>query len=47
MVKKVTTKETVVASRVKPSAFLDSHYVKVMLDQIIGEKYFVNEIVWI
>jgi hypothetical protein len=31
MVKKVTTKETVVASRVKPSALLASHYVKVML----------------
>jgi len=23
-----------------------SHYVKVMLDQIIGEKYFINEIIW-
>lgn len=23
-----------------------SHYVKVMLDQILGEEYFVNEIVW-
>ena len=46
MVKKVTTNETVVAPRVKSSAFLDSHYVKVMFDQIFGEKNFVNEIVW-
>jgi hypothetical protein len=47
MVKKFTTNETgVVAPRVKSSAFLDSHYVKVMLDQIFGENNFVNEVVW-
>jgi hypothetical protein len=33
MAKKVAAKESVAAPRLKPSALLDSHYVKVMLDQ--------------
>ena len=42
MVKKVAAKEPVAAPRQKPSALVDSHYVKVMLDQMFGENNFSN-----
>jgi hypothetical protein len=33
-------------TRLKPSALLDSHYVKVMLDQIFGENNFKTKNIW-
>ena len=35
MAKKIAAKEPVAAPRQKPSALVDSHYVKAMLDQIL------------
>jgi hypothetical protein len=46
MAKKTATNLTVASPRLTSSALVDSHYVKVMLDQIVGENNFQNEIVW-